>query len=130
MSNLEKHAEFEMRRAGLYDKDADYGGMIPESVIKMVKVLCEGGHSGGSHYLTMKIFNRVANFKTLTPITSDLSEWMEVGRGITDKMVRQNKRQSSAFSVDGCKTWYDLDDPKKKNWPNRGFINWLKRKLK
>lgn len=28
MSNLVKHAERELFRAGLFDKDADYGGMI------------------------------------------------------------------------------------------------------
>ncbi len=114
MSNLEKHAEFEMRKAGLYDKDADYGGMIPEAVMKLIKTHAAEGHSGSSHWLTLQIFNKVANFKTLTPITSDPSEWHECG-----PEVWQNLRQSSVFSIDGRKTWYDIDDPEKKNWPNQ-----------
>lgn len=105
MSNLEKHAEREMRRAGLYDADSDYGGMIPEAVMKLVRVHAAEGHSGGSHNLVMQIFNRVANFKTLTPITNSPDEWHEVG---TD--IWQNTRDSSFFSTDGGKTGYSIDD--------------------
>jgi hypothetical protein len=120
MSNLIRHAEEEMRRAGLYDKDADYGGMIPEAVMKMVKVLSDEGHSGGSHSLTMAIFNRVANFKTLAPITNDPAEWMEVSDfgGLGSKSVHQNKRDCSLFSNDGGKTYYSVDDSERKAVPS------------
>lgn len=106
MSNLIKHAENEMRLAGLYSEGADYGGMIPGAVMALVRAHSEQGHSGASHGLTLQIFNRVINFKTLTPISSDPSEWMEVGGAIY-----QNRRQSSCFSNDGGKTYYDIDDP-------------------
>ena len=105
MSNLEKHAEYEMRRAGLYDEDADYGGMIPEAVMKLVRALASEGHSGGSHALTMEIFNRVANFRTLTPITDDPEEW-----GTVEGAMWQNRRDSSFFSTDGGKTCYSVND--------------------
>ena len=114
MSNLVKHAENEMRLAGLYDADADYGGMIPEAVMKLVRAHAEEGHSGASHGLTLQVFNRVINFKTLTPINSDPSTWSEVSPG-----VWQSTRQSSCFSEDGGNTWYDLYDPEKKNFPKR-----------
>ena len=118
MSNLEKHAEREMRLAGLYDADSDYGGMIPEAVMKMIKVLADEGHSGGSHALVMGIFNRVANFKTLTPIGSSSDEWFKHDpQHNLGKDIWQNTRQSSVFSQDGGKTWYDINDPEKKNWP-------------
>lgn len=111
MSRLVEHAEREMKLAGLYDADADYGGMIPEAVMKLVKVHSEEGHSGGSHGLVLQIFNRVANFKTLTPVTNDPAEWFEVGNG-----TWQNNRQSSCFSEDGGKTYNDIDanDPRAK----------------
>ena len=109
MSNLVKHAEKEMKWAGLYDKDADYGGMIPAAVMKLVKAHSEEGHSGGSHSITMQIFNRVINFKTLTPITDDPEEWMQHADN-----TWQNKRQSSCFSTDGGKTHYDIDDKERK----------------
>lgn len=112
MSNLVKHAEEEMRRAGLYSPDADYGGMIPEAVMKMVKCLADEGHSGMSHALTMEIFNRVANFKTLTPLTDDPSEWMSVSDYYppNNPPVWQNRRQSSCFSEDGGKTYHNIDE--------------------
>ena len=109
---LVHHAENEMRLAGLYDKDADYGGMIPEAVMALVKAHADQGHSGGSHHLVLDIFNKVINYKTLTPINSDPSTWMEVGPD-----VWQSNRSPSFFSQDGGKTWYDIDDPEKKNWP-------------
>lgn len=111
-SNLVKHAEFELRRAGLFDKDADYGGMIGYAVMKMVQVVAAEGHSGMSHGLTMEIFNRVVNFKTLTPITNDESEWCNVSEygGPNGEKIWQNRRQSSCFSNDGGKTYYDIDD--------------------
>lgn len=125
MSNLVKHAEREMRLAGLYDADSDYGGMIPEAVINMIKARGEG-HSGGSHYLTMQVFNKVANYETLTPITSNPDEWFMHDANYTGgKEMWQNTRQSSCFSYDAGQTWYDIDDKKKKNWPNRKWYQKL-----
>ena len=34
MSNLVKHAERELRKAGLFDQDSDYNGMIAEAIAK------------------------------------------------------------------------------------------------
>ena len=112
MSNLIAHAEEEMRRAGLYDADADYGGMIPEAVMKLVRALASDGHSGGSHGITMAIFNQVANFKTLTPITNDPTEWVNVSEycGNDSKPVWQNRRDGTNFSNDGGKTYYNIDE--------------------
>jgi hypothetical protein len=101
---LVEYAEEEMRRAGLYDKDSDYGGMIPEAVMKLVKVHAEEGHSGGSHELVMAIFKRVINFKPLTPITDDPSEWTEVSENLW-----QCRRDPSLFSSDAGKSYYDIN---------------------
>lgn len=118
MSNLERHAEFEMRKAGLYDEDADYYGMIPEAVMKLVKVHAAEGHSGMSHALTLQVFNRVVNFKTLTPISSNPDEWFKHDcGGPNNGPVWQNTRQSSCFSYDGGKTWHDIYA--KKPWYKR-----------
>jgi hypothetical protein len=82
--------------------------MIPEGVMKMIRALASEGHSGGSHWLTMKIFNRVANFKTLSPLTDSPDEWQEVGGGMW-----QNTRDGRFFSTDGGKTCYSVDDDKR-----------------
>lgn len=103
-----------MKKAGLYDADADYGGAIPEAVMALVKAHSEQGHSGGSHWVTLGVFNKVINYKTLTPLTSSPDEWCEVSPG-----VWQSNRQPDAFSENGGQTWYCLDDPEKKNWPKQ-----------
>lgn len=110
MSNLVKHAEFELRRAGMFDKDSDYEGMIGEAVMKMVRLFAEEGHSGFSARRTLDIFARVARFKTLTPITSSPDEWMVVGDATENgPPVWQSVRQASCFSNDGGETYYDID---------------------
>lgn len=114
MSKLVEHAKRELELAGLFAKDSDYDGMLGEAVLRLVECHAKEGHSGMSHSMALSIFNRVANFKALGPITSDPREWMEVGTG-----AWQNLRQSSLFSVDAGKTHYDIDDPEQKNWPRR-----------
>jgi hypothetical protein len=115
--SLIEHAKREMQLAGLYDKDADYGGMIPEAVMALVEAHSKQGHSGGSHHLVLEIFNRVINFKTLTPIGSTKDEWFKHDYQVAGENCWQNTRQGSIFSQDGGQTWYDLDDPEKKNFP-------------
>jgi hypothetical protein len=111
MSNLVRHAEEEMRRAGLYDADADYGGMIPKAVMKLVEAHASEGHSGGSHHMVMAIFNKVINFEPLTPLSSNPEEWMKVDPDHYQPGTWQNRRKGSTFSRDGGKTWYDIDTP-------------------
>lgn len=118
MSNLMNHAEREMRLAGLYDTDSDYGGMIPAAVLKCVEAFVSEDHSGGSAGLVTSILERVLRFKTLTPINSDPDTWMEVSTGIW-----QSNRDPNYFSEDGGKTFYWLDDPEKKNFPVRILDN-------
>ena len=110
MSNLLEHAKSEMRRAGLYGADAYCGGMIPAAVERMVEVFAAEGHSGMSAGLTLAVFDKVARFQALTPISSAPSEWRDVSEYSGEPMW-QNLRQSTAFSKDGGKTWYDLDAP-------------------
>jgi hypothetical protein len=127
MSNLVKHAEKELKLAGLFDKDSDYDGMLGNAVLELVKVFSKQGHSGFSAHQTLKIFNIVANYNPLTPIGTTKDEWMDVAEMTADgKGMWQNKRRGTTFSRDGGKTWYDIDNPKlnngdtwKRNWFQR-----------
>ena len=107
---LVEHARRELERAGLFKKESDYEGMLGHAVMKMVEVFAAEGHSGMSADLTLEIFNRVARFKTLTPVTNDPAEWIIVGEEPNGRTVFQNNRQSSCFSNDGGKTYYDIDE--------------------
>ncbi len=79
--------------------------MVAKAVLELVDVLSKQGHSGFSASMTLAIFDRVARFKPLTPLTSSPDEWNEIGDGHW-----QSRRCPSVFSYDGGKTWYDIDD--------------------
>lgn len=109
MSNLEIHAERELRLAGLFDKDADYGGMIAPAMMKLIKIFADEGHSGMSAAWSIQLFTRLASFKALTSLTSDPTEWHDVSE-MSGEPMWQNIRQSSCFSKDHGKTYYDIDE--------------------
>jgi hypothetical protein len=117
---LIEYAEDEMKRAGLYDADADYGGLIPDAVMALVRAHSDQGHSGFSHALTLQIFNRVINFKPLTPIGATPDEWTEVSA-----KMWQNSRAPSVFSETAGKTWYDLDNLSRYMRVKRWWRGWL-----
>ena len=80
---------------------------IEEILAKVENILVDTfdkqGHSGMSGALVLSIFNRVVDFKNLTPLTNDPEEWQ------FHNYVRplwQNRRCSEAFSNDGGKTYY------------------------
>lgn len=125
---LVEHAEREMKLAGLYDEDSDYGGMIPPAVLALVRPHSDEGHSGFSHGLTLQVFNRVINFKTLTPITSDPEEWVDRSLVGSGNPRWQNRRDPSYFSNDGGKTWYCIhgEPPKETTNPEEEGFYWAK----
>ncbi len=107
--NLKEHAQFELDRAGLFDKDSDYNGAIGPAVMKMIEVFRAEGHSGYSAMMTLDIFDRLAHFKALTKLTSNPDEWTDVSEVSGQKAMWQSKRQSSCFSKDGGRTFYDIE---------------------
>lgn len=96
MSNLVDFAESEMRLAGLFDKDSDYGGMLGDAILKMIKVFSDEGHSGYSASMAISIFEKVARYEPLTPLTGADDEWTEVYDGCF-----QNRRCPHVFKENG-----------------------------
>ena len=66
-SNLVKHAEREMRLAGLFDKDADYDGALAPVVLDMVRKFSSYRHSGTSAAITIALLEKLLRFENLTP---------------------------------------------------------------
>jgi len=97
MSLLE-HAENELELIG----EIDYGDDLKKDVLELIKLFSGQGHSGGSAILCLDIFNRLAHYKILTPLTGKDDEWCEVEVGIF-----QNKRCLHVFKEDDVA--YDIN---------------------
>lgn len=91
-NQLESYCRDELKRAGLFDEDSDYGGMLGEAVMELVEVFAKQGHSGFSAGRVLQLFHHVASFKPLTPLTGNDDEWNEVSEGLL-----QNKRFPAIF---------------------------------
>lgn len=128
MSSLTTHAEAELEASGLLSPDSDYEGMIGKAVLELVQTLARQGHSGFSARLTLDVFQRVAAFKPLGPLTNDPGEWMHVADGPRGPLF-QSRRQSSAFSDDNLRTWYDIDERLPWWWWRRLFGRVRRRSL-
>lgn len=108
MSELLKHAKFELRTAGLFDADADYDGAIATSVVALMETFCAYGHSGESAEQTIDVFTRLVNGKPLTALTGEDDEWTDVSEANGSPMW-QNRRCGSVFK-DNKAAW-DIDKP-------------------
>lgn len=109
--SLVQHAERELKLAGLFDKDSDYGGMLGHAMIRLIKVFAAERHSGASAGISRMLFAKLSNFENLTPITKD--DWNDVsemgGRKEATKFY-QCKRNPELFSTD-LETYYNVDKP-------------------
>lgn len=95
MSRLQQHAETELKKAGLLDKDSDYNGALGDAVMGLIVLLSEQGHSGASANAVIEMFERLSRFQPLSPLTGEDDEWDDVFEG-----VHQNKRCPSVFKDD------------------------------
>ena len=99
--NLIEHAKKELEIAGLFDKDSDYNGMLGTAVMELIENFSKQGHSGHSASIVVDIFNKLAKYKPLSPLTGEESEWVNVEG--PDGNMHQNNRNSAVFkdSKDG-----------------------------
>lgn len=73
----------------------EMGEMMAEDVLEALNVLCEQGHSGLSAPIVISLLKRLWDWKPLTPLTGEGSEW-------TDELdpngeTLQNKRCPAVF---------------------------------
>lgn len=90
--NLVDYAKEELKRIGMIDSEEPYNDVVSEAIIALIKLFESQGHSGFTATYTINVFERLAMFKPLTPLTGEDSEWNEVETG-----VYQNKRYSAVF---------------------------------
>lgn len=107
MSNYISHAKKEFQIAGWTDKDGKFDCPMQElmctQVLELLGLFASHGHSGSSYGYALKIFDKLARFSLIKPLTGQEDEWNEVGDG-----VWQNNRLSSVFKDSEGKP-YDID---------------------
>lgn len=113
-SNLMKHARSELQAAGHFDDDGFYGGALGKAVLELIKSFCDQGHSGMSAHFAMALFDRLARYLPLTPLTGEDDEWNEVGDQNGGPLY-QNRRcghifkdPNGAYNIEGI-VWKDRD---------------------
>lgn len=126
MSNLMRHAYEELKYCGIdiseegcnpknpKDPLDGYVNSCAKNAVEMLKIFDKDEHSGMSANITLKIFNALANFRNLDPLTNNPDEWYKL-QGCEDGDW-QNKRNPACFTKD-FKTYYNLDDKE-----NRGKL--------
>lgn len=107
-ASLVEHAREELKRAGLFDGDSDYDGMLGPAVMKVVEAFSGQGHSGTSAAISLALIEKLLRYEPLTPLTPEPSEWTDCSE-MSGEPLWQSKRDPRAFSKDGGKTWELLE---------------------
>ena len=121
MNNYESHAWREFKAAGWLDENGKFKDEMQEAicnhVIRLLGVFAGEGHSGASAPYAISLFEKLAKFEPIAPLTGEDWEWNDVGDG-----VYQNKRCShvfkqadrfdgQAYDIDGKIFWEWYTDP-------------------
>lgn len=95
-SNYQLHAMLEFRAAGWCDETGrfkdDMQGAICRHVLALLELFAGEGNSGSSANYAVGLFEKLAKFDPITPLTGEDWEWLEVGPGSF-----QNMRCSHVF---------------------------------
>ena len=100
MSSLLQFAKSELRAAGMFDDDSDYDGDLGAQVMALMETFCAYGHSGESAAMTLVLFDKLARYLPINPLTGEDSEWDEVPNDKFKAQLLQNNRCPTVFMQD------------------------------
>jgi hypothetical protein len=104
--SLVEHAKRELAAIGADPSDFPSG-----EVLELVETFSKQGHTGSSAAWTNAVLGRLLDYKPLGPLTNDPSEWQHIPEEMAGQPdVWQSRRRPDAFSNDGGKTYYCLDE--------------------
>jgi len=93
-SNLIRHARKELELIKAFGEGDFYGGMTGNAVMELITVFSKQGHSGMSASIVRNLFNKLTDYKPLTPLTFKDEEWNECS---CSHDLFQNNRNSAVF---------------------------------
>lgn len=112
---LVEHARRELTLLG---EDQD----VIDWMVGVIKKFAEFGHSGGSAFILIPQLNQLLNYENLTPLTSSPEEWED--RSLESHYpIWQNVRNSKAFSEDGGKTYYLIEESPTAPLPRAFYVS-------
>ena len=116
MNNYEKHAREEFRAAGWMDENGNFKDEMQElicaQVVDLLNMFGKHGHSGSTAPYALNMFERLAKFEPIAPLTGEDWEWRDTGHNY------QNIRASHVFKdYDG--NCYDIDAKVFWEWQSR-----------
>lgn len=111
--NIVDHAQAELERISEEPRTI-------EGYLDMIRIFSRMGHSGGSASVFIPVLNALLRYENLSPLTDDPEEWVHHDETVWGERggIWQNTRNSKAFSKDGGKTYY-LVDEKRRWWTKR-----------
>lgn len=105
MSNLIEHAKQEFAVLGWDKTDDEMQNQMCEDVLSLLRVFSEQGHSGFSANYALNLFDKLARYQPISPLTGNDNEWVLVD---SEDQVYQNKRCSHVFKKGGGQA-YDIN---------------------
>jgi len=122
MSKLFDHAQAEVERwlqRAPSGEDREAEERICRSVLASVGAFAsETGHSGTSAEHAIMLLNKLLTFQNLAPLTDDPEEWDDKTL-MSGEPMWQNRRNSKAFSSDGGRTFWRIQDGPSQGWSSR-----------
>lgn len=109
--SLIEHAKKELKSIGMLDSDDEMNTMMAENILQLIQTFADQGHSGFSAPYCINLFNKLANFKPLGPLTGEDSEWHDVGERSGYTLYQNNrcgsvfKDVNGAYNIDGKVFW-------------------------
>jgi hypothetical protein len=80
-----------------------------DAIVSVVQAFADTGPSGGSAPYIIAYLEKLLRFEPLTSLTSDPAEWTDRS-DLMERPFWQSKREPRAFSEDGGKTYYLVDE--------------------
>ena len=95
------HAMREFRAAGWLDENGKYCDEMQEAIcnhiLKLLEVFGDEGHSGSSAGYAIHMFEKLAMYEPIFPLTGEDWEWNDVSEHSPDSTWYQNKRCPHVF---------------------------------